>query len=245
LTVLSEIEQARLARARSRKVMIATPIARAPAWQYTLALCDTVVMLEQLGMAYGRQFVIGSSNLPRARNELCAYFLASQCTDLLFIDDDMEWKPNDVIRLLASDKPIAAAVGRKRVDKPNTDPAVWCGEPDVGDDGLCVQDAMGFVRFRKVGTGFLKIAREAFEALIAVHPEWKSPGHLGLPPNVSGAYHKFFRFADDASETGEDFTFCAAWAALGGEIWVDPSIHLGHVGEKVYAGAICELMAPV
>lgn len=238
-------ESLRLARARSRSIMIATPVARAPCYQYTVALVDTCLLLERAGIRHCLQLVIGSSNLPRARNELCARFLASSCTDLLFVDDDMEWRANDVVRLLASDKPIAGAVGRKRVDKPNTDPNVWCGEPALGDDNRLEQDDMGFVRFKKVGTGFLKIAREAFEQIIAAHPEWKGNGHDGMPDAVRANYYRFFRFADDESETGEDFTFCAAWRALGGEIWIDPDAVLGHVGEKNYSGHIGELMKAI
>ncbi|MDR3495298.1 MAG: hypothetical protein P4L82_11920 [Ancalomicrobiaceae bacterium] len=233
----------RLERARSRQVMIATPIARAPCWQYTLALADTVLTLERLGIAHARQFVIGSSNLPRARNELVARFLASPCTDLLFIDDDMGWSPNSVVRALASEHEITAVVGRKRVDKPNSDPEVWCGAPLLGDGGTIVQDDFGFVRFQRVGTGFMKIARTAFEALIAAHPDWQRAGHSGMEPDVRAHYHRFFHFADDAFETGEDFTFCRAWTDLGGEIWVDPEQEIAHVGEKAWSGAVAELMS--
>ena len=243
MTGIDETLRARLDRARSRSVMIATPIARHPCYQYTLALTDTVLLLDRTGINHARQFVIGSSNLPRARNELAARFLASDCTDLLFVDDDMGWQANSVVRLLASDKPVAGVVGRKRVDKPNSDPDVWCGAPFVAsDDGRLQQDDMGLVRFDRVGTGFLKIAREAFEALIATHPDWKRAGHSGMPDEVKANYYRFFHFADDEHETGEDFTFCTAWTALGGEIWIDPDQVLTHVGEKAYAGAICEIM---
>lgn len=236
------LKEARIARAKSRSVMIATPVARTPCYQYTISLVDTVLLLDRLGIGHALQMVVGSSNLPRARNELCARFLASGCTDLLFIDDDMEWRANDVLRLLASDKPIAGAVGRKRVDKPNSDPAVWCGEPRLGEGNAIEQDDMGFVRFKKVGTGFLMISRDAFEEIIAAHPDWKGRGNDGMTDAIRQNYYRFFKFADDEFETGEDFTFCEAWRALGGQIWVDPEAVLGHVGEKNYSGSISELM---
>jgi len=238
------VKATRLARAKSRSLMIATPVARHPCYQYTVSLIDTVLMLDRLGIKHCLQMIVGSSNLPRARNELCARFLASPCTDLIFIDDDMEWRANDVARLLASNQPIAGGVGRKRVDKPNTDTDVWCGEPYLGPDNDVVQDEMGFVRFRKVGTGFLKIAREAFEQIIAAHPEWKGAGHNDMPQQARDNYYRFFRFAEDERETGEDFAFCAAWHDCGGEIWIDPATYLGHVGERVYRGSISELMTP-
>jgi hypothetical protein len=235
-------EERRKARAMSRSVMIATPVARAPCWQYTVSLCETSMLLQRLGIKFLLQFVVGSSNLPAARNELCARFLASPCTDLMFIDDDMQWRASDVVRLLATTAPIAGGVGRKRVDKPNSDPDVWCGHPDLGADGTLTQGDMGFVRFKKAGTGFLKISREALEQIIAAKPEWKGRGKDTMPEEVREKYYRFFKFADDETEIGEDFDFCNTWAALGGEIWIDPEIVLGHVGEKTYSGAICELM---
>ena len=238
-------EAQRKIRARSKAPMLATPVARAPAMHYTIALADTVQLFEREGLRHARQFVIGSSNLPRARNELVARFFASGCTDLVMIDDDMAWDPSSVIRLLASDKPVAAAVGRKRVDKPNTDPDVWCGRPDVdASGGGIVQDEMGFVRFVKVGAAFMKVERRVFLDLIAAHPEWKRAGHSGMTEEQRGWYHRFFAFGDDEFETGEDFRFCAALREIGHEIWVDPEQILGHVGEKVWSGAISELMQP-
>ncbi len=230
-------------RARSRSVVICTPISRAPATAYTLSLADTIVMLEREGVRHGRYFVIGSSNLPKARNELVARFLAGDATDMVFIDDDMGWQPNALLRLIASDKPLCAVAGRMRVDKPNSDPAVWCGQPvHDGQGGGLVQDEMGFVKFERVGTGFMKISRSVFEAIAAAHPDWKATGHAGLSEAERAHYYRFFRFGEDAHEGGEDFGFCEAWKALGGEIWVDVDQRLSHVGEKDYAGAFAELL---
>lgn len=231
---------ARLAYARTRSVLVGTPIMRHPVWQYTLAYAETCVMLEQLGIRYSSRFVVGSSNLPRARNELAARFLASGFTDLVLIDDDMGWRANDVLRLVASEQPVIAAVGRKKVDKPNSDPDVWC---TYLENGPLVQDAFGAVEVRYVGTGMMKIARPVFEQMIAAHPEWKRPGTPDMADEVRQNYYQFFRFdPDDRFEMGEDFCFCMRWRELGGRIWIDPAIELSHVGEKAYSGAISEIM---
>jgi len=234
---------ARLQRARSRKVMLCVPTARAPALEFTLAFAETCVHLRDSGIAFCSQFVIGSSNLPRARNELVARFLASDCTDMIFIDDDMGWRPEAIVRLLASNQPLIAAVGRKRVDKPNSDPDVWCVHLDADAGRSLVQDEMGAVEVLAVGTAFMKIERRVFERLIALHPEWKRDGHDGMSAAVRASYYQFFRFdPDDTAEMGEDFVFCRRWRAAGGEVWIDPEIWLAHVGSRAYAGTISELM---
>ena len=153
----------------------------------------------------------------------------------------MGWNANSAMRLLASDKPFAAVVGRKRVDKPNSEPEVWCGAPLAsGPSRSFTTDAMGFAPFERVGMAFVKIAREVFEAIIKANPEWKRAGHSGMPDEVKAQYYRFFRFGDDVYETGEDFEFCNAWRAMGGEIWVDIDQPLTHVGEKAYSGVFGE-----
>lgn len=226
--------EARLKRARSRSLYIATPIARHPCRQYTAALTRTLVYLRDHGIRAYVQTVVGNSNLPRARNELVAAFLASDYTDLLFIDDDMGWEPNDVLRLLASDKPLIGGVGSKKVFRPDQDRSKWCMRMDWTKPAE--QDDFGALRVDGVGTGFMKIERRVFETLRDAHPTWKRRGWDDMPPETKLNYYAFFRFADDYDEMGEDFGFCQAWAALGGQVWVDPLIRLIHVGEHEFTG---------
>lgn len=236
--------QARLERARSRSVMIATPIARNPVWQYTQGLTSTLMTLMDHGIKCSFQFVVGSSVICKARNELCAHFLASGFSDLIFIDDDMEWSPNAVLRLLASEQPLIGGVGRMRVQKPNTDPAVWCWRPKTGDDGALLQDDMGAVEVLGLGAAFLRVRRTVLEQMIAAHPEWKRRGAADWPDDIRANYHEFFRQNEEgeADEVSEDYVFCNRWRALGGSVWVDPEIELGHVGSFTYRGAVRELL---
>jgi hypothetical protein len=233
---------ARLARAKSRSVFIATPIARHPVRQYTVAAIKTTVLLMKMGIGLEFEWVVGSSNLPRVRNELVAKFLASDCTDLLFIDDDMGWEPNDVMRLLASDQPVIGIVGAKKVELPDDDIRKYCCRW-LGQE--ITQDAMGAIEVLSIGTGFLKIERRVFEALIAAHPEWKLPGDPKMSDAERANYYRFFKFPhDDPDELGEDYDFCKSWRSLGGRIWVDPTTNLIHVGEKEYTSQIDLLFGP-
>ena len=84
--------EARAARLRARSLMIATPIARNPVWQYTASFGATIMAL----MGAGFRSLSNSWSAirtSRARNELVAKFLASPATDLLFVDDDMDGAP--------------------------------------------------------------------------------------------------------------------------------------------------------
>ena len=50
--------------------------------------------------------------------------------------------------------------------------------------------------------------------------------------------HSFFRFLDNDEGTSEDYAFCDAWTALGGEIWIDQTAELVHVGEREFRGML-------
>lgn len=236
--------EARMERAKSRKVMIVTPVHEKPAWQYLVSITDTVEVLTRLGIQHQRRFLMGNSNLPRARNELAAMFLASDCTDALLIDADMGWGPGDVIRALASDKPLLGVVGRKKVDKPVSDPSIWCTRLIPGTQNNLRQDEMGNIEVLGVGTGFLKIERCVFERMIEAHPEWKRAGRDTMSEAELRNYYKFFRFPDDEHDTGEDYEFCNAWRALGGQVWIDPTIGLIHAGMHGYTGCFGDILEP-
>lgn len=232
-------------RARQRSLMICTPIARNPAWEYTASICSTLLFLRDLGIDCTFQFVVGSSVVHKARNELVAHFLSSHYTDLLFIDDDMKWSPNDVLRLLASDKPVIGGVGRMRVQKPNSDPAVWCWRPKLDGDGNLRQDDMGAIEVLGFGAAFMMINKVVFDRMIDAYPDWKRAGAPDWPEEIRQHYFEFFRqnHEGEAGEVSEDYVFCDRWRRMDEEVWVDPTIRLGHIGSWNFSGSIEEILS--
>lgn len=232
---------ARLAeRIRTKRVMFLTPVHSRTAWQYVRSLVESCVGLERHGIGHRVQMVIGNSNLPRARNELAAEFLASQATDAILVDSDMGWKLEDVLRLLASPQPYIGGVGKKRVAVPDANPEGWCCRFLPGGNEGLNQDELGAVEVAGVGTGFVKIHRSVFERLAEAHPDWKRPGFASQSQAVRDRYYKFFRFPEN-DDRGEDYALCDAWRELGGTVWIDPEIRLGHAGDHEYSGDISAL----
>jgi hypothetical protein len=80
----------------------------------------------------------------------------------------------------------------------------------------------------------MMVQRKVFETLQAKHPEW-----LYDEPKSEGntAIHSFFDFqSTPGGYIGEDFTFCDRARAEGFEVWIDPTIKLGHMGVTEYMG---------
>ena len=235
--------EARLDRAKSRSVMIATPVARDPTIQYTVSMLKTANLLTNYGIRHCAEFIVGSSNLPRARNGLAAKFLASDYDVLLMIDDDMGWDAGSVIRLLASEQTFIAAAGRKKSRLPNSDPSVWCAQ--FIPDAPIRLDEMGAIEVARVGGAFVALDRSVLTKLAAAHPDWKREGHEDMNAAQRACYHQFFQFTTDDAEIGEDYLFCDRWRAIGGEVWVDPSIELKHAGASEYAGRLLDILKPI
>jgi len=236
----------RLALARQRSVMICTPIARNPVWEYTAALASSLLYLQEQGIRVTFEFVVGNSVVHKARNELVAHFLKSDFTDLLFIDDDMQWAPESILRLLSSPQLLIGGAGRMRVNKPNSDPAVWCWRPLKDVAGQLIQDDMGAIEVRGFGAAFMLINRRVFAEMVLARPEWKRRGMADWPQDVRDHYFEFFPASecDEFGELSEDYGFCHRWRQIGGRVWVDPTIRLGHVGAFNYAGSVEEILVP-
>lgn len=228
-------EADRLARAKACRPMILTPIYRDPSWRYTRSLYKTGMFFERLGIRHWTQWVLGNSNLPRARNELAAEFLGSDYSCAILIDADMGWEPNSLLRLMASEQQVIGGVGRKKSEDADSTQGVWCVRW-LG--GPLEQDRMGNLKVAGVGTGFLKIEREVFVAMIASGRVAKRKALKTMPPAVGANYYRFFRFGDDEYDTGEDYGFCNEWRELGGSVWIDPTIKLSHSGDKDFTGCI-------
>ena len=74
--------------------------------------------MSQAFMQHGINFRIttlrNESLVTRARNILTAMFLESDCSHLMFIDADIEFDVESILRALAYDKPIMAAAYLKK-----------------------------------------------------------------------------------------------------------------------------------
>jgi hypothetical protein len=88
----------------------------------------------------------------------------------------------------------------------------------------------GCIKAGGLGLGFCVMSRAAVEKLAATK---KSVFNQGTGEQMIDA----FRIdTSDGMVRGEDMAFFSDLRALGYDIWVDPTISLGHIGYKVYRG---------
>lgn len=213
-----------------RKIFIALP---SYDFKVSLKLAISLAKLAQIVGGHGIQIAIGSicgcSVVSKARNLLAYEFLQSDCTDLLFIDSDINFEAEDVLRLLAWTTNYGIAAGVPRTRKVN---GRYIVTMDEGENGKLTMDSMGCVKTKRVATAFMMVQRKVFETLREAHPEWQYHDD-----NSGSTLHSFFDFySSPTGYMGEDFLFCDRAHAHGFEVWVDPTIKLGHMGVMEYMG---------
>jgi hypothetical protein len=215
-----------------RSLFIALP---AYDFKVSLKLAVSMARLAQAAPAHGIDIQIGSicgcSVVSRARNLLAQDLLDSTCTDLIFIDSDINFEPEDVLRLMAwtsePGKDIVAGVPRVR-----SEDKVYITTLDYNADKELTMDSMGLVKAKRVATAFMMVRREVFEKLSASHPEWQY--HDARAKRTVPALFDFM--LTEEGYIGEDFLFCDRAREAGFEVWIDPTIKLGHMGVQEYLG---------
>ena len=179
--------------------------------------------------------IVFDSLVSRARNAAVAHFLNSDCTDLIFIDADIEFDPQSVLKLLSHCKEVVAGVYAKKYY--NLD-RVFKGEEivDFVISGEVQLNADGLIECTYAPTGFLMIDRSVFEKMMLAYP------HLRYNNDISGygdltTFYDFFQVSvRNGILESEDWGFCSVWREIGGKILVDPTISLGHIGWNTFKG---------
>lgn len=175
----------------------------------------------------------GCSIITKARNTIVKQFMDSDATEMLFIDSDINFKSEDILRIMAlgADKDIVCGCyPRRSSDK------MFVTDIHYDDHGAIELTDTGLLRILRAGTGFMFIKRHVIQKLMDDHPEWK------YATNVDGEYHySLFDFKTTSSGyMGEDYNFCDRATQAGFKIYLDPEINLGHFGLTEFTGNFSE-----
>jgi hypothetical protein len=192
----------------------------------------------------------GDALITRARASLLSQFLDDpSATHLLFIDADIGFEPDQVVRLIECGADMcAAAYPIKRIDWQRMKSALSGAQPnpaaslqyalEVEDPNAVIANS-GFIKVRYAGTGFLMIRRAALERMCAHYPQLRyKRDHSTDAATESDNRFALFEcaIAEDGTYLSEDFAFCKRWADMGGEIWADLNSRLHHIGPMTFSG---------
>ena len=200
----------------------------------------------------------GDALITRARASLVSQFLDDKsATHLLFVDADIGFEADQVLRLIECGAEMCAAIYPiKRIDWDKVRDTIESGRPNPAaaalkyvfevDDPNAVIAKAGFVKVRYAGTGFLMIRRQALERMCARYPQLQFKRDHSLDA-ATASDSRFALFecmiAEDGTYLSEDFAFCKRWTDMGGEIWADLNSKLNHVGPMAFCGDLSSQFA--
>lgn len=217
--------------AGSRRVFLALPTydgkLHAPCLH---SLLKSLPELEKAGIGYDVYVLGGNCHVDDSRNTCVREFLMSDCDDLMFLDADVGWKPENLVKILQYDKDVVAGVYPKKSD--NEEYPVH-----VLPDKDLYADHEGLVEVAGAPTGFMRIRRNVFEKLREFSKERSYFTTNKDDPHKEVPYHIIFeRTFDQGYRLSGDYAFCFKWRFLGGKIFVDPEMYFVHEGAKEYGG---------
>lgn len=239
---------------RQRKLFVATPAyGGLETANFTHSLFGLQSLLFKCGIECSINCVGNESLISRARNHLVSMFLQSGCTDLMFIDADIQFNPDDVVFLMhfasqAEKGVIGGAYPLKTINwdqvksavlaNPNIDPAEMSKMGAIFashcDPGAADVPDFTLVPATNLATGFLLIRREVFLAL-APHCKTYSPAPSAGPGQMQ--ISEFFPVGvENNTYLSEDYYFCKKWKDIGGTLWLAPWVKLNHVGQYNFQG---------
>lgn len=185
---------------------------------------------------------VGHADIYCARAQIVSHFLSDpDATDLVMIDSDVSWGAHGLMHLL--DHPVDFVGGSYPKRELPLKFLVRSGEgPLMADTGSGLAEVWG------LPGGFVKMSRRMLEKMVAHY----GPELTAMDPAVpSGKTVRLFDpywWTDEAGNKrvlSEDYAFCERWRAIGGKVYLDVTIPMGHIGQYEYAGTLGEwLEAP-
>jgi hypothetical protein len=152
-----------------------------------------------------------TSILPEARNKLAKFAVEENFTHLLFIDSDMEFPGDLILRMLPREEPIIAANCTSR--KP---PYRNTAQSAPGVEVATGSESTGLEKVMRAGTGVMWVATDVFRAM---PKPWFA-----------------FQYVEEADcFRGEDYRFCEQAAEAGFAVHIDHDLsklvkHIGNFG---------------
>ena len=193
-----------------------------------------ILIAQQAGLNWSLDTMVNESLVTRARNNLMAKMMTNkEATHFMFIDADIRFEPDAILKMIACDKDVIGGLYPKKALPVNY---VINLRPETKIQGdIFTVDTMG--------TGFLLFKRHVYEKLIAAHPECKYVDDVGLGKQYEPMMYSIFDCNIDARGhyLSEDWLFCRRWAAIGGEIWAHGKVLLNHIGHYEFAGDLSKM----
>jgi hypothetical protein len=168
-------------------------------------------------------------------------------THLLFIDADIKFRVEDVVKMIKADKSlIIGPVPLKGYNWEQIRQRALAGEQEINRTGgvfninhlpgIAMEDEETPFEIEHGGNAFMMIRRDVFEELAPYTPIYTNGG-ASLPDGSE--IRDYFRVEinkDTNHLLSEDYFFCHSYRKIGGKVWCAPWVETGHFGSHLFNG---------
>ena len=216
--------------------------------EYTQSLLNLSESANKSDVKLTTIFLGNESLIQRGRNTIAHHFMElPDATHLLFIDADMKFRTEDVVRMIKADKSfIVGPVALKGYNWEEIRQAAINGEQDINRTGgvfninklpgIDMVDENEPFEIEHGGNAFMMLRRDVFETLKPHTPIYTNGGR-SLPDGVE--IYDYFRVEinkDTNHLLSEDYFLCHSYRQLGGKVWCAPWVETGHFGSHLFNG---------
>ena len=199
----------------------------------TLGLFNLGKALVRNNIHHGLLTLTNSSLITQARSKIANFFINNTEHEyLFFLDSDIGFNPNDVLKLMSHQVPIVSGAYPMKIIPERYCVDVVQPEERHGD----------LLKINGNGMGFVLIHRQVFLDIAKHYPNLKyvpSDYHSDTPHSPEEMNNSFHFFAEQQSENGfmsEDKSFFHRAKQVGYNMFLDTSIKLNHTGYHIYQG---------
>lgn len=202
---------------------------------YTVSMVRTAAVLNALGINWDYWPHVGDFHIERAINGTLARFINDPAaTDILMIDTDQGWDPEDVVRVLLHDEEIVAGTYRMK-NRWHEYNGVLCLRDGV-PIGKMLADGTALLEAERVPAGFLRIKKAALLRFAEAYPKARV-----LEDEVVTTFFERIAEHDGRHESAptmfsQDMAFSKRWRDIGGKLWIDPNLKIRHGGYVEHKG---------
>jgi len=220
-------------------VMIAMPCYDSVKVSTMISIIKLVQQLAKSGVAVGIN-TMKSPLIHQARNYLTSVFLNSDFTHLLFVDSDVEFEPEAVLRMLVAKKDVICTP--YRVKSQDVDQKTYTVEIKKATR----MEAGDIMEITAGPTGIMLIHRDVFKKIIEKFPDLKIKNSVFPKPGDDHKYYyNFFDFTfEDGYSAGEDVSFCKLVEKVGFKLYANTASFTKHHGSYAWGGRFKDALEP-
>jgi hypothetical protein len=235
-----------------KKVLIATPMYNSTCnANYAISMIKLFQHFKETEeLKLDTLFALNESLITKTRSMIAHAFMNSDNTHLLFIDSDISFEPEELIRMVNCDKDITCGIyPKKNIDWHKVYRAALRGTPpgrlsEFASTKLVIptpgaeEDEDGLIEVERAATGFMLIKREVFEKLADSVNSFRLEDSVDNVSTAPDEQFKEYFLSGPDPDTGvylhEDFNFCRMWRKIGGKIHAAPWVYLQHTGTHFF-----------